>query len=140
MNPTARHCGRALRVLLVEDQADIADPIAMLLGLDGHDVQVARDGLDALEACQSCWPDVVLLDIALSSCDGFQVAKRIREQSGTNPRPLLVVLTGYTNHAERQRSRAEGIDVYFVKPVDPEVLLRLLQRFAAVRVNPVETQ
>jgi two-component system CheB/CheR fusion protein len=112
----------------------------MLLGLDGHDVQVARDGLAALEACQSCWPDVVLLDVALPSCDGYQVAKRIREQAGTKPRPLLVVLSGYTGHADRQRSRAEGIDVYFAKPVDPEVLLRLLRQFAAERVNPVETQ
>jgi CheY-like chemotaxis protein len=140
MNPPARHCGRALRVLVVEDQAETADPMAMLLGLDGQDVQVAQDGLDALEACQSCWPDVVLLDVALPSCDGFQVAKRIREQSGTKPRPLLVVLTGYTGFADRQRSRAVGIDLYFAKPVAPEVLLRLLRRFAAVRVNPVETQ
>jgi CheY-like chemotaxis protein len=112
----------------------------MLLGLDGHDVQVARDGLAALEACQSRWPDVVLLDVALPACDGYQVAKRIREQSVTKPRPLLVVLSGYTGHADRQRFRMEGIDVYFAKPVDPEVLLRLLRRFAAVRLNPVETQ
>jgi two-component system CheB/CheR fusion protein len=83
----------------------------MLLNLEGHDVLVALDGLAALEACQGCWPDVVLLDLALPSCDGYQVAKRIREQSGTKPRPLLVVLSGYTDDAGRQRSRAEGIDV-----------------------------
>jgi CheY-like chemotaxis protein len=121
----------ALCVLVVEDDADTADTMAAILRHDGQGVQVARDGPAAIQACRDRWPDVVLLDLALPGCDGSQVAKRIREQSATRLKPLLIAVTGYGANANRLRSSVEGIDLHFLKPTDPEVLLRLLRQFAA---------
>jgi two-component system OmpR family response regulator len=114
-----------LRVLVVEDHADTADSLALLLTLFGHEVRVARDGPTALEMARAFPPDVVLLDIGLPGIDGWQVAERLRQQSGQK-RPLLIAVTGYGQDADHRRSQEAGIDLHLLKPVDPDQLRRLL--------------
>ncbi len=115
----------ALRILVVEDEADTADSLAMILRLYGYDVLVAGDGLTALQMANENSPDVVLLDIALPKMDGWRVAKELRQQRAKK-RPLIVAITGYGDKASRLRSQEAGIDLHLVKPVDIGELNELL--------------
>jgi CheY-like chemotaxis protein len=124
---------RALRVLVVEDDADTADTLALLLRLNGYEVEVAADGSSALQAVRARGPDVVLLDIGLPKMDGWVVARRIREQTSWK-KPLLVAVSGYGTQADQRRSQEAGIDLHFVKPVEPPELLRLLKRFERIAI------
>lgn len=122
------HIGRSLRVLVVEDNVDAADSLSMLLRLFGHDVQVARTGPTALEMASTTRPEVVLLDIGLPGMDGYQVAKRLREQPEFKA-VMLCALTGYTpSEADRLRHQESGFDHYFVKPVSLEKLTELFEK------------
>ena len=121
----------ARRVLLVDDNRDAAESLAMLLKLSGHDTHIAHDGLEAVEKAALLIPDIILLDIGLPKINGFEAARRIRKQSQSK-RPVLVALTGWGQDADRQRSREAGFDAHVVKPVDPNVLANLLFEFPAV--------
>jgi CheY-like chemotaxis protein len=120
-----------LRILVVEDQADTAATLALLLRMEGHEVQVAPDGPAAVGAVQTAPPDVLLLDIGLPGMSGWEVARWVTEQPAKK-RPLLVAITGYGREEDRRRSEEAGIDLHLVKPVDPEKLLGLLRRFRRV--------
>ena len=122
----------ALRVLVVEDDADNASTLALLLRLNGYEVEVAADGPSALQAVRARLPDVVLLDIGLPKMDGWVVAERIREQTN-GKKPLLVAISGYATQADQRRSQEAGIDLHLVKPVEPRELLKLLKRFSKNR-------
>lgn len=127
-----------LRVLVVEDDTDTADSMAMLLHLYAHEVQVARDGPAALRAVLESEPDVVLLDIGLPKLDGWQLAKAIRAQS-RNRRPLLIALSGYGTQSDHLRSQEAGIDLHLVKPIEPEILQHILRRFQKVVTPTLES-
>ena len=121
--------GRALHVLVVEDNVDAADSLSLLLRLYGHDVQVARTGPSALEMASASRPDIVLLDIGLPEMDGYQVAQRLREQPEFKD-VILCALTGYTpTESDRQRQQETGFDHYYVKPLE---LAKLLELFKTV--------
>jgi two-component system CheB/CheR fusion protein len=120
-----------LRVLIAEDEPATASTTAALLRMDGHEVFVAGDGPSALEAVEAYDPDVLLLDIGLPGVDGCEVARRVRSRNALKT-PLLVALTGYVGDADRERSAEAGIDLYWAKPVEPELLQRLLRRFQDV--------
>ncbi len=124
--PTA---GGALRILVVDDNVDSADSLAMLLQTVGHEVQTAHDGPTGLTAALGFHPDAVLLDIGLPKMDGYEVARRMRlaPQLATTP---LIALTGYGQESDRQRSREAGFDHHLVKPVDFEKLLGILATVA----------
>jgi two-component system CheB/CheR fusion protein len=121
---------RPVRVLVVEDNVDAAESLATLLRVWGHDVQVVHDGLEALDVASESRPEVVLLDIGLPGLDGYQVARRLREDVGLHT-SLLVAMTGYGQPEDRRRSREAGIHHHFVKPVEPLVLRNLLADVAA---------
>jgi two-component system CheB/CheR fusion protein len=112
----AKPTGPSLRVLVVDDNDDTVTSLALLLNESGHDVRTARDGPSALEAVLEYRPDVALLDIGLPGLDGFDVAKRIRQQPILR-NVVLVAMTGYGTESDRQRSRESGFDHYLVKPV-----------------------
>jgi two-component system OmpR family response regulator len=122
-----------LRVLIVEDDADTADSMAILLRLYTYDVQVACDGATALRTVLEKQPDVVLLDIGLPKLDGWELAKQLRSQI-TGKRPLLIAISGYGMQSDQKRSQEAGIDLHLVKPVEPEMLQQVLQRFETVIV------
>ena len=113
------------RILVVDDNLDAAEGLAMLLSLRGHDVATAYDGQSALEKARKLQPDVVLLDIGLPRLDGFEVARRLREEHTSRPM-LLVALTGYGQERDRVRAREAGFDHHLLKPVRLEMLEGLL--------------
>jgi signal transduction histidine kinase/CheY-like chemotaxis protein len=117
--------GRRLRVLVVEDNVDAAQTLGDLLDLWGHQVQVVYEGHTALEVALQVLPEAVLLDIGLPGMDGYEVARRLREQPSLQ-HVLLVALTGYGQEADRRRSQEAGFDHHLVKPVDPEEMRLLL--------------
>ncbi len=120
------------RILVVDDNVDTAQSMALLLRLKGHQVEVAHDGPAALEAARSFEPEVVLLDIGLPGLDGYEVAKRLREEARL-AKALLVALTGYGQEEDRRRARYAGFDHHFTKPVDPTVLYKLISGAPARR-------
>lgn len=116
---------RSRRILVVDDNEDAAEMLALVLRRRGYTVMLAFDGEEALVMAQAHHPDVVLLDIGLPGIDGYEVARRLR----TTPmpeRPVLVAVTGYGQPADRMRSREAGFDHHLVKPVAMEKLLPLL--------------
>jgi CheY-like chemotaxis protein len=114
---------RPLSVLVVEDVADTAEALAFLLRLWGYAVRVARDGAEGLAAALADPPDVVLSDIGLPKLNGYELVRKLRQLPVC---PLLVAITGYSQPADRERAARAGFDHYFVKPVDPDVLFKLL--------------
>jgi PAS domain S-box-containing protein len=119
--------GRSLRILVVEDNVDAGDSLSMVLRLHGHEVFLARSGPTALELAAASRPDVVLMDIGLPGMDGYQVAKRLRERPEFKD-VTMCALTGYTpSEADRQRQEETGFDHYYVKPVDPAILLEMFK-------------
>jgi len=118
---------RTRRVLVVDDNVSSAQSLAMILKLDGHDVQVAHDGTVALDAVRRFRPEAVLMDIGLPGMDGYEVALRLQQQPELRESiMLLAAVTGYAEDEAQQRSREVGFDHHLVKPVDPEVVLALL--------------
>jgi PAS domain S-box-containing protein len=113
------------RVLVVDDNADAAGSLALLLRLWGHEVRVAHDGLEAVRVAEEFVPEILLLDIGLPGLNGYEVAKRLRH-SPRLARAVLVALTGYGQEEDRSRSREAGLDQHLVKPVEPDRLQRLL--------------
>jgi len=113
------------RVLVVDDNRDAADSLAMLLELTGHEVRTAHDGLAAVEAAEAFRPEVILLDIGLPKLNGFEVCRRVREQ-GHGRDVVIVALTGWGQEEDRRKSREAGFDQHYVKPIDPAVVVRLL--------------
>jgi CheY-like chemotaxis protein len=122
--PTA---GRKPRILVVDDNHDAVESLAILLEMMGYDVRTAGDGLEAVEAARTFAPDVVLLDIGLPVLNGYEAAERIRGLDG-GAAVVLVALTGWGQDEDRRRSREAGFDHHLVKPVDPDALDELLRR------------
>jgi CheY-like chemotaxis protein len=115
----------AQRVLVVDDNADAAATLELLLKSLGHETRVAHDGFEALRVAPRFRPDIVLLDIGMPGLDGYEVARRLR--SLERERPFrIVAITGWGQEADRQKSREAGFDVHLVKPVEPKELARVL--------------
>jgi CheY-like chemotaxis protein len=121
----ARPDGIALRILVVDDNVDSAESLAMLMKVLGHDVGIAHDGPTALEAALEYRPSVVLLDIGLPGFDGYEVAKRIQRQPSLDS-VVLVAMTGYGKESDRQLAKEAGFDHHLVKPASFEQLQKLL--------------
>ena len=118
---------RQWRILVADDNEDAGETLAMLLRLDGHEVHVATDGLEAIEMFGRLQPDVVILDIGMPGLSGHEVAQRIRDSGGERP-VKLIALTGWGQKADKDRAAASGFDHHFTKPVEPDVLSALLQK------------
>jgi PAS domain S-box-containing protein len=113
------------RILVVDDNVDAAESLAMLLRLGRHEVRTAHDGPTALGVAGEFRPEVVLLDLGLPQMDGFEVARRLRGQAEMRA-TLLVALTGYGQEEDRRKSREAGFDWHMVKPLDRDALMKLL--------------
>src|SRR3954454_3834919 len=115
----------ALRILIVDDNRDSALGLAMLLGLDGHDVRVAHTGLEALELARRDPPDVVLLDIGLPDINGYRVAERLRREDACQGCSIIAI-SGYCREEDQRRTREAGFDHFLSKPVEHDGLMALL--------------
>jgi CheY-like chemotaxis protein len=118
-----------LSVLVVDDDPDGAESLAQLLHLSGYDARFACTCEEALDLAAAFAPDVLILEPGLPCIDGYETAKRLCALCAE--RPLLIALTGYQQL--EGRSRAEGFDHHFLKPVQPGVLTELLRRYAQAR-------
>jgi CheY-like chemotaxis protein/anti-sigma regulatory factor (Ser/Thr protein kinase) len=126
------HADARYRILVVDDNVDSAESIALLLELSGHQVRMAHDGPTALEVAGSFRPEVIVLDIGLPGMDGYEVARRLRH-GGAMREALLIALTGYGQEEDRKRSQAAGFDHHLIKPVDTVVLQNLIASQRPVR-------
>jgi len=118
-------------ILIVDDNGDAAEMLAIVLRLEGHEVRTAYDGPTALDAVRAQAPDVVLCDIGMPGMDGLDVARCLRQDFGLK-QALLVAVTGYGQEADHRRSREAGFDAHLIKPVDLHVLQYLLARAGAL--------
>ena len=113
------------KVLIVDDNRDMAEATAELATLCGHQVATAQDGPTALELASTFRPDIALIDIGLPQMDGYELARRLRKLPGME-RVLLVAMTGYSREQDRRASREAGFALHLVKPVKSERLEALL--------------
>jgi two-component system, chemotaxis family, CheB/CheR fusion protein len=119
----------AARVLMLEDNADVAETLAMILELLGHHVRVVADGTAGLEAARANVPDIMLVDIGLPKLNGYEVAKAVRADA-TLKHVVLVALTGYGRAEDKSKAMAAGFDYHLTKPVDLEMLGEVVARLA----------
>jgi signal transduction histidine kinase/ActR/RegA family two-component response regulator len=118
-----------LRILIVDDIADVADVLKMLLDLEGFETLVAYSGQSALESAREFRPDVVICDIGLPEMDGHEIARRLRGDPKVAS-ATLIALTGWGAEGELRRTRESGFDFHLVKPVDANALLDLLSQIS----------
>jgi CheY-like chemotaxis protein len=121
--PTA---SRGRRILVADDFPQSAAILARLLRQDGNDVQVAHDGIEAVETAAEFRPDVAVLDIAMPKLDGFEAARMIREQPW-GKHVFLIALSGWGQQLDRQRSKEAGFNAHLTKPAKYETLMEILE-------------
>jgi DNA-binding response OmpR family regulator len=125
------HAGAALRLMLVDDNKDAANAMAMVLESAGHVVMVEHDPHQALESVGSFGPDACLLDIGLPGMDGNELARRLRATAHARAATLIAV-TGYGNKYDKASAVKAGFDHYFVKPANTAELIGVLARIKPV--------
>ena len=120
-----QHVTSSHRILIVDDNRDGADSLSEILRVMGNDTRTAYDGQEGVDVAGEFQPDVLLLDIGLPKLNGYEVCRRIREQSWGEG-VVLIAVTGWGQDDDRRRSQAAGFDHHIVKPVDPHALMKLL--------------
>jgi CheY-like chemotaxis protein len=126
----AHDAPRARRILIIDDNPDVADTLAMLLQLEGHVVQTAPDGTTGIALLESFEAEIILLDIGLPGADGYIVAQSIRERFARRTHRLFAV-SGYGRDEDRALARSSGFDGHLTKPVEPDALLHLIRQSSA---------
>jgi CheY-like chemotaxis protein len=124
---TAGRGAKARRILVVDDNDTAAALLAVLLQLEGHDVQTAADGGEAVDTAESFRPEVVLMDLEMPGIDGLEASRRIRARPWGST-ILIAAVTGWDRDVDRRRAREAGVDLHFVKPVDTTTLLGVVTR------------
>ena len=112
------------RILVVDDNVDSASTLATLLELSGNQVDVAHDGLEALEAANRIRPDVVLLDLGMPRLNGYDACRRIRQESWS-ANTVVIALTGWGQDEDRRKTGEAGFNAHVVKPVTLPMLEKL---------------
>ncbi|HSE38324.1 MAG TPA: ATP-binding protein [Blastocatellia bacterium] len=120
------------RILIVDDNADSAETMALLLKLSGHEIEMAHDGERALMTARQFQPEIILLDVGLPGMHGYEVAERLRSLP-ENKNLVIVALTGYGQERDRQRAMEAGFDYHFVKPIDFQRLESLINSLSLAR-------
>ncbi|HYQ90968.1 MAG TPA: ATP-binding protein, partial [Candidatus Competibacteraceae bacterium] len=127
MAPEAARPAPNLRILLVDNDPDVLESLAMLLHLEGFDVKAATTGPAALDLARQFHPQVVLLDLGMPGMDGYEVARRLQERPPRQRPQRLIALTGYGDEETRRRVQEAGFTQHLVKPVELSVLVTLLR-------------
>jgi CheY-like chemotaxis protein len=115
-----------LRVLVVDDNVDAADALSKLLRMSGHDARTAYDGPSAVQIALEFVPRVVLLDIGLPGFDGYEVARRLRDESTLHDL-VIIAVTGYGSEQDSKDCVSAGIDYHMVKPVEYDHVRKILE-------------
>ncbi len=115
-----------MKVLVVEDAIEAAEPLLTFLQIEGHDAQLAQTPGDALPLARSFQPDIALLDIGLPQVDGWTLGGMIRKLPGLADLPIIAV-TGYGSVQDHRRSRSAGFQHHLVKPIDYPALAAILK-------------
>lgn len=127
---------RQLRILIADDNVDLAEGFAEILRARGHTVQIVHDGEAAIRCAFDTLPDIALLDIGMPKCDGYEVARRLR-RSRTTQHIHLVAISGWGQTSDKEAASLAGFDHHLVKPVQPWELERKLvesfEEFATTR-------
>jgi CheY-like chemotaxis protein len=113
------------RIVVADDNEDSAQSFAMLLSFSGHEVRVAHDGEQALDALRDYRPDIAFLDIGMPLLSGYEVAERVRAEPWGRDMKLIAV-TGWGQADDKLRARTAGFDQHLIKPIDPVDVERLL--------------
>jgi len=114
---------QALDILVVDDDRPLMEVVEIALSGYGHHVRTATDGHAALESVERAWPDLLLLDLMLPECDGFEVASRVRARQPAGRRLPIILLTGLDARAYQGLALSYGVDDYLVKPFRLDELL-----------------
>jgi CheY-like chemotaxis protein len=120
---------RRTRILVVDDNVDLACGLARLLQIHGHDVRIAHDGPTGLDEAKKSKPDVVLLDIGLPGMDGYQLAACLREEE-TVKDATLIAISGYGQEEDLRLAREAGFDHHLLKPIASDDLIKILKESA----------
>jgi CheY-like chemotaxis protein len=128
-DPSSESTPDRLRILVVDDNVDSAESLALLLRLHGHEVKTAYDGVQALEIEEELRPQLVLLDIGLPRMNGYEAANYLRSRRADDL--TIVAMTGWGEADVRRRSHEAGFHHHLVKPVDPVLLRRILSDLQA---------
>ena len=120
----------ARRILVVDDNHDAADALSMLLTLSGNETHLAFDGEEAVQAAETFRPEVILLDLGMPKLNGYDAARRIREQPWGKGM-LLVAMTGWGQDEDRRKTASAGFDAHLVKPVELSALIQVLAGYSA---------
>ena len=127
-----------MKVLVVDNDHDTADALAMLLKYANCEVRVAYDGPSALDQATKFLPDLLLADLAMPRMDGNELARCVRETKSLD-RTVLAVISGYADQQHRELATAAGFTEYLVKPIPIEVIYELLSRIRELMVPPTAT-
>jgi CheY-like chemotaxis protein len=122
----------ALRILVVDDNVDAASSLAILLKIMGNTLHMAHDGEEAVATAEKYRPDVVLLDIGLPKLNGYEAARAIRQEPW-GKKMVLIAVTGWGQEEHKRQSEEAGFDRHLVKPVDPQVMMKLLAELQDVK-------
>jgi len=134
--PVSKKTAPDVRVLIVDDNRDVAVSLARFLTVSGYETRIAADPPQALALAESFNPQVAILDVGLPMMDGYALGKELCARLGDSP-PTLIALTGYSQDRDRQRSRDAGFALHLAKPVDAEQLLEALRQASSQRRTPV---
>ena len=122
-----------LRILVVDDNRDAAESLAMLLKMMGNNVHTAHDGEEAVTAAREFQPQLVLCDIGLPKLNGYEACRQMKAQAW-DKNMILIAVTGWGQDDDRRKSAAAGFDHHLIKPVDPQTLMKLLAKLDSVKV------
>ncbi len=120
----------AHRVLIIEDSQDTAETTRLLLKLSGYEVQTAPSGPAGLSAARTFRPQAILCDIAMPGMSGYDVARALRQEPSLQA-VYLIAVTGFGRHEDQQKALDAGFDLHLTKPVDIDVLRRVLESISA---------
>jgi CheY-like chemotaxis protein len=124
---------KAMRVLIVDDNPDVADTTAELVTMWGYQTEVAYDGPSALKIAGTWLPDAGLLDLGMPGMDGYSLVRNLRQRQPTDAFAAFLAITAYSGAEIKQRCSDAGFDVHLVKPVRPALLKRALETIATAK-------
>jgi CheY-like chemotaxis protein len=124
--PATRPVRGGLKIVVVDDNADAADSLRLVLEDMRHQVRVARNGLEAVDIARAFAPNLIFMDVGMPEMDGLEATRRIRSESHGEA-PVIVALTGWGQAHDRDRTRDAGADCHVVKPISAEELVQIIE-------------